>query len=930
MKLTTLLALLLCHAFISSAQQIYSLKGSVTDSMASYKLINTTITVLNQQDSTLVKFGRADADGNFLVTTLRPGKFILLVTYPGYADYAENFTLDTVQYLKDFGSLNMVLKSTLLNDVIIQGKMAAIKIKGDTTEFNAGSFTVRPNARVEDLLQQLPGIQIDKDGKITAQGQTVTKVLVDGDEFFGDDPTLVTKNLRADMIDKIQLYDKKSDQAVFTGVDDDKTEKTINLKLKEDKKKGYFGKIDAGPGTDDFYSLQGMFNIFKAKQKFSAYTTLANTGKTGLNWEDSRKYKESAIVEFSDDGGMMLTIGDQNDELESFDGRYNNEGIPLARTGGLHYDTKWNKDKQSINTNYKIGSLGVKGSNNTLTQNNLPDGILNSNSDQNFNKYIFRQKLDFSYSTKLDSMSTLKVSVDGTLKKSETNSAFNSQSTKAGQGLLNTSDRKLSNDGKDQLFNMSALYTLKFKKPRRTFSANTSYSLNKDSNTGFLNSVNTFYNETGGQDSVKHIDQYKTNDGVNSVLNTNLSYTEPLSKSLTIVFNYGLGFSRGTSDRKSFNQALNGNYDLLDTLYSNDYKLDQFTNQLGAIFNYKKDKTTINFGTKATAVQFNQRDIFRAQNFDRNFINWSPQASYLLKISQQASFRFSYNGNNNQPQLDEIQPVRVNTDPLNVTIGNKDLTPSFTNRFNLNYNSYKMLSERYISLGGSFDFISNAIVSNMTSDAVGKNTFQSINLNGKMPNNFNFYANTGRKIKPLNINLNLGLDANGNTSYNYINKALNEAQSYNFSGHLSISKWDAKKYNFNLRISPGYNTSQSSLQQQVNNNGWNLNSSAAFTLYLPVKFQLSSNAEYGFTAATASFDKSFERLIWNAAIRKNFFKEDNFWIELKGNDLLNQNTGQNRNASNNQIIQNTFTTIKRYFIFSVVWDFNKMGGSTNK
>lgn len=929
MKLIALIILFLSPALFVSAQQAYSLKGSVIDTMASYKLVNTTITVLNQKDSTLVKYSRADAEGNFSTSMLRPGKFILLVTYPGYADYAEDFTLDTENTLKDFGPINMILKSTLLNTVIIKGKIAAIKIKGDTTEFNAGSFVVKPNARVEDLLQQLPGIQVDKDGKITAQGQTITKVLVDGDEFFGDDPTLVTKNLRADMVDKVQLYDKKSDQATFTGIDDDKTEKTINLKLKEDKKKGYFGKIDAGAGSDEFYGWQGMFNIFKAKQKFSAYSTIGNTGKTGLDWRDSRKFNANTTVEFSDDGGIMINFGNMNDELESFDGRYNNEGIPIARTGGLHYDTKWNKEKQSINANYKIGSLGVKGTKNTLTQNNLPDGILNSNSDQNFDNYIFRQKLDFSYFANLDSVSTLKLSVDGTLKNSETNTAFNSSSWKEGN-LVNNSERRLSNAGKDQLFNIGALYTLKLKKPRRTFSANMSYSLNKNTSNGFLNSVNTFFNDTTGQDSVNKINQYKTIDGINSVLNTNLTYTEPLSKTLSVVFNYGLGFNRGTSDRKSFNKGSTHQYDLLDTLYSNDYKLDQLTNQLGAVFNYKKNRTTINFGTKATSVSFNQHDVFRDLNFDRNFINWSPQASYALKISQQASFRINYNGNNNQPQLNEIQPIRINTDPLNITIGNKDLNPSFTNSFSLNYFSYKMLTEQDFSFYAAYSFTGSAIVSNMTSDAGGKNTYQSINLSGKMPSTFNFGFNGGQKIKPIGLRVGLGLGARGNNSYNYINNALNEAKSYTFSGSLSASKWDAKNYSFNVRISPGYNMSQSSLQQQVNNNGWSLSSNGECTITLPAKFQLITDVNYEFTAATASFNDNFKRTIWNAAISKKFFKEENLSLVVKGNDLLNQNTGQNRSAWSNRIIQNTYTTIQRYFMFSVIWDFNKMGGSANK
>lgn len=185
MKLSALttLILLLCAPMLF-AQNKYAVKGSVIDSMATYKLVNTTITVLHQKDSTLVKYTRADAEGNFTLNNLKPGKFILLVTYPGYADYVEEFALDSINSSKDFGKLNLILKATLLADVIIKGKAAAIKIKGDTTEFNAGSYNITPNSKVEDLLKQLPGIQVDKDGKITAQGETVNKVLVDGEEFL--------------------------------------------------------------------------------------------------------------------------------------------------------------------------------------------------------------------------------------------------------------------------------------------------------------------------------------------------------------------------------------------------------------------------------------------------------------------------------------------------------------------------------------------------------------------------------------------------------------------------------------------------------------------------------------------------------------------------------------------------------------------------
>ncbi|MGN6177677.1 MAG: carboxypeptidase regulatory-like domain-containing protein, partial [Mucilaginibacter sp.] len=224
MKLVIFTLLLCCVcSFAALSQTNYSIKGSTGDAGSNVKLPGTTVMVLNQKDSIMRAFTWAGGTGQFAINNLPKGKFLLLMTYPGYADYVEKFTLDSANTSHDFGYIDMVLKTKLLKDVIVKGEVDAIKIKGDTTEFNAKAYKVQPNATVEDLIKQFPGFQVDKDGKITAHGKAVEKVLVDGEEFFGDDPTLVTKNLRADMVDKAQIYEKKSDQAAFTGIDDGKT-----------------------------------------------------------------------------------------------------------------------------------------------------------------------------------------------------------------------------------------------------------------------------------------------------------------------------------------------------------------------------------------------------------------------------------------------------------------------------------------------------------------------------------------------------------------------------------------------------------------------------------------------------------------------------------------------------------------------------------
>jgi len=927
MKILTFFLICFMCCLAAFAQDDFLIKGAVTDTAANSKLGYTTISVLSAQDSMLNTFTRTSADGTFELANLKKGDYILLVTYPKYADYVEKFTLDSVKEI-NFGSINMILKSQLLEEVVITGRQP-ITIKGDTTEYDAASFKLQPNAKVEDLLKQLPGIQVDQDGKITAQGKTVQKVLVDGEEFFGDDPTLVTKNIRGDMVDKVQLYDKQSDQAAFTGVDDGEKTKTINIQLKEDSKKGYFGKVDGGVGTREMYQGQVMFNKFKGKEKISAYGTLGNTGKVGLGWQDADKYgSSSSSMEFSDDGSMMYMVSGGGDDLESFNGNYNGQGIPLARTGGVHYDNKWDADKQAINTNYKIGTLNVDGNRSNLVQRNLPNGIINDQSNENFDNHIFRHKLDARYDLKLDSTTNLRISVDGTLKNSNTISDYASVSRNGEDALLNESERSLTNEADSRNFNANALLTKKFKKLGRSFSVNLNQSASNDKTEGFLHSENKFYNVTNGNlDSVQRVDQYKTNDIINNAFRSNITYTEPLLKNLSAVLNYGLSINNGHSNRKSFNQSAEGVYDILDSLYSSDYKLDQVSNQVGAILNYKTNKTSLNFGAKVSGVRFKQLDNYTDELFKRNFTNFNPQLNYTYKFSQQKSVRLNYNGNNTQPTLDQIQPVRVNTDPLNIVLGNPDLRPSFTNRFNVGYSSYKVLSDQYVSFYGSYSFTTNPIVSNTITDAVGKSTYQSANLEGENTSNFYGGMYVGKKLKKLDVRVGLDLGTNGNIYYNLTNNDLNQTKSYSYSGGLSLSKYKEKKYDFNINFGPSYNTSESSLQPEFNNNGWGLNGRAGFNVYLPGKIQIGSNGNYTYTQATQSFDEDFQRFILDAYVKKKFFKEENLSFTISGSDLLNQNVGFNRSAYNNTISQNSYTTIRRYFMFSITWEFNKMGAN---
>jgi len=927
MKFTIFLILFSLFSVSLFAQNNYSVKGSVVDTTVSARLVNASVLVMNAKDSILRAYTRVKSDGLFTINNLSKGKFILRVSYPGYAIYVEQFTLDSAHTTHDFGKLNLLLKERLLKDVIIKGTRAAIKIKGDTTEFDAKAYVVQPNAKVEDLLKQLPGLQIDKDGKITAQGQAVTKVLVDGEEFFGDDPTLVTKNIRADMVDKVQLYDKKSDQSTFTGIDDGVKTKTINIVLKEDKKNGTFGKADVDVGTHDYAESQLIYNRFKEKMKFSLYGTLANDGKTGLGFQDASQLGTSNNnVQFTDGGGINISITGGNDALDSFSGYFDGKGTPIARSGGVHFDNKFDNDKATLNLNYKIGSLEVTGLTTTQSQQTLQAGVLNTNSSQTFDNYAFRHKLDATYNLKIDTTSTLKIGADATFKNFHVNNNYTTATDSSGT-LLNSSKRSVINSGDQKIFNASALYTKKFKKVGRTLSWNVSEAYNDNETNGFLNSEIDYF-KNGVKDSTQLINQLKTTSAISSVLNSNITYSEPLSKRFSLLFNYGLSINNSTTDRRSYNQSAPGVYNVLDNINSNDYKFNQLFNQVGAILNYKYGKAIFNFGTKASGVDFKQVDEFTGNVFKRDFINWAPQAMYQYRFSQREAITINYNGSTTQPTIDQIQPVQVNTDPLNITIGNQSLKPSFSNRLIINYNSYKVLTGQSFFIFGNFSSTSDAIVNN-TSESAGKNIIQYVNLSGQTPFNYSIYSGISRTLKPMDVNINLSLSANGNINYSYINNALDKSTSRTYAGTLGFSKYVQKKYDFYFSGGPSYTFNEMSLQPLANNNAAGFNASGQGEIFLPAKLVTGTNIQYTYAAQTQSFAAQY-KTIWNAYVYRTFLKDDKLKISLSVNDLLNQNTNYTRGVSGNTTTQTNTTGIKRFFMLSVVWDFTKFGTTPAK
>ncbi len=913
-----LLIIFFSFAFIISNAQHADIKGIINDTINKQNLSNAVISILREKDSILIKFTRSDDKGNFEIKNLDSGKYILLITYPQYADYTDHILLNDFSRI-DLGKLVMILKANLLKDVIVRNIVSAIRIKGDTTEFAADSFKVQPNATVEDLLKKLPGIQIDKDGNITAQGEKVKKVLVDGEEFFGDDPTLVTQNLNADMVDKVQIYDKKTDQAIFTGIDDGRKEKTINLKLKDSKKNGYFGKANASAGTDGYNDSQLMLNDFKNKNKFGFYGIVSNIGTAGLNWQDMDNYGDNPFANSDPEEGININT---SDPLDSWRGTYTGQGYPIIQTAGLHYNDKWNDDKESLNANYKILQLHVNGNSATQSEYILPDTLYFNNDKQIFANKILRNRANVSYEYQLDSMSSIKISADGGDDHKITNLLDSSESRASDSSLVNNAFRRTSAIGDNRTVNSNIIFRKKFKKKGRTLSFNLRENYSNNTSTGYLYSANNFYlKNILTQDTIT--DQYKTNSSESILFNAKLAYTEPLSKVSSLVINYGVIINNSNASVKSYNKGADGKYSALDSLYSSDYLFNILTNKGGAAYSLYQKKFKMNFGTDVGYSSYTQQNEIDDSSLSRKFVNWYPYANASYQFSQERSFWFNYYGATVQPTIQELQPVLTNIDPLNLTLGNTALKPAFQNNLSLSFRDYKVLKQRGIYIGINYGFTENFIGNKSYVDSFGRTINQYINVNGD--HSYGLHLNYDYKIKKYDLNSWLFSDINSYRNVSVVNNLLNITQSADYTVGFGFEKDKEKKYSFNFNPSITYTTSNSSIQQSLQIHYFAFDTDPSLLLYLPHKFQIRTDCDFNLKQKTPAFNNNTNVILWNAWIGRTFLRNDKLLVKVVGNDLLDQNIGFNRTVNSNFISQNTYSTIRRYFLLSVSWNFNKAG-----
>ncbi len=907
------------------AQSLISIKGQITDSAEKKQLHNASINILRTKDSVLVGSTRANKEGQFNLVAKTDGKYILMITYPQYADYIDKVELTNGQEL-NLGTVYLNTKAHLLKEVIIRSTVSAIRIKGDTTEYKADSFHVNPNADVQELLKKMPGIQVNSKGEITAQGEKVNKVLVDGEEFFSDDPAVVTKNLRADIVDKIQVFDKKSEQAAFTGIDDGQKTKTINVQLKEDKKNGYFGKAEMGSNFGQYGNGKLMVNAFKAKKKMAAFFTQDNTRFEALNWDESRNYSDGGnmTTEMNDDGGMMINMTSDEDYGS-------NVGFPNQQNAGLVFGNKWSKSSTNNSAQYQNLIVNSLGSNFNKTI--LPDSSFTSNTSNKQHSDKKKYKINSINEWGTDTTGLFKITVKAADVLKNGTTEYSGQTTGETGHLINQSNRTSSLNEDDKTLSANLSFRKKFAKKGRTISILSDLNFNDKSQDGALISNNEYFNYSGVVIKKDSVDQLKSNKQNTSAINSNVVYTEPLGKKSFLIFKYALNFGKNDAQRTTYDNVSNSAYvskplaeNVVDSL-SNHFVFNTINNAGSVNYRFVDKKYNWVVGSGFGTAHYQMNDIAKNTIRSIDFNNFIPSFTLNYNPKQQRRIQLDYSGKTINPTLLQIQPIVDNTDPLNVNIGNANLQQGFTNTIRINANDFKVLKSRYMFISAQYSTTDNAISNSSTVDGLGRRVNQYINVQGNYAYNANMYY--GMEIYK-GIQLGGGLNGNVSRYVNSVNGIRNVNDNSSIGYNVQLNYWGEKWYSFYLNFSANNNTTVSSIRPGASTNYWNYAISGRPELkFKKIKTYFDLNIDANMFQKSKVFPDQKDIFILSPSLRKVLGKADSWEMKLYVFDMLNQNNNIQRNMTSNFISESINNGVKRYFMFSLIYNFSKNGKPSN-
>ncbi|MBE6318424.1 MAG: TonB-dependent receptor [Bacteroidales bacterium] len=877
-------------------------------------LIQATVRLLGQKDSSFISGVATDVNGKFRLSNIKSGKYILQASYVGYTTTCKNITMGNST--ARLGDIILEESSIMLKETTVVGVKTPIKVMEDTVEYNADTYKTQPNAVVEDLLKRLPGVEVDSEGKITANGKEVTKILIDGKEFFSDDPKVASKNLPVNMVDKLQVVDRKSDLARLTGVDDGEDETVINLTVKKGMKNGWFGTIDAGYGTDDRY--KGMFNInrFWNDNQITFLGNFNNINEMG----------------FADGGSNFRRFGGSNgiNTSQAFGLNFNVGNKEIFRVGGdIMYshsdrDNRQRSERQYLFTDSTSFMDSEKGSRDK--GHNIRAGFRLQWNPDSMNTFEFRPQF-----------------------KINTNDSWSLESslTRAGDPLrteVTQSYNTNKSDGTSYNISGNLIYNHKFRnRPGRSFSVQARYQFNDTKEDEYTLSLNKFYLLDEDDDYL----QYADNHTWSNMLQGRLTWTEPLGNPKNgnfLTFAYRAQYRWNNDDKYTFSvpdtivnstsqiflQDPNGfefpilNDLALDSTLSNSFRNELFTQDIR--LGYKKVSKAYNAEVGLSLVPTMQKSynlIDENKNIPERWVwNFAPFLRYRLKMSKSRSLNINYMGRSSQPTMAQLQPVADISDPLNIIKGNPNLDPTFTHNVNVRFQDFDMESQRSIMLMAFMYYSQNSIISKTTFDPeTGGRTTEYTNVNGVW--NARLMNMISMPLRNKSFSFSNHLFGFYSSTVGFNNNERNRSGSF-MVGESFAFAWRPDFLEFELR--PFYNLQlvRNSVQKSANRDVHTYG--GAFNATYNAPFGLSLNSELSFSG-TEGYSQSFnsDQWMWNASIGYSFLKGNAATISLKVYDLLQQKENISRNVTANYIDDTEYNSLTRYFMINFTYKFNTFG-----
>ncbi len=897
-----------------------TIKGIIKDT-SSNVMGGATVMLLTPKDSALVNFSRASDKGVFEFKNVKNSNYILKVSYVGYLPYQQVLSPSPTE-VADLGNVGIKPISKELLEVVVKTARAPLTIKGDTIEYDARSFKVPQGSSVEDLLRRLPGMEVDAQGNIKAQGKDVKKVLVDGKTFFGDDPKAATKNLGAETISKVQVFNDKSEQAKLTGVDDGKKEKAINLELKEEYKKGAFGKITGAVGTDSRMAARGNYNRFNKTSQFSILGYGNNINETGVNWSDYGEFKGNNAFNQNDNGDFGFSSGNRwwssngDDITNNFDGR----GFTNNGGAGVNYNFDNKKTKFNSSYFYNQTRLFLDQYQNQKTFLEKSAFLTTDTSSQN--NFRGNHSIGTRFERMIDSSNTLIVKLNMRAgNRDDSNTMFQRNLTE--EGALRNSSKIINNgDFTNFSLNTNAIFRHKFKKKGRNFALSLGYNITNSDGNENLNPTTRIIDAKTFEEQVRTSRQINDNENRQNLLKGSALFLEPLSKK----FYWETFFNFSTDNRKVNRDALNGlaenkRIDSLSTYFENTVTY----NRVGTSLRYSFSGINISLGGAALRYglegqQFTGKNGRTLSNVSKGYPEFIPYFDANFELKNNLYLNFSYSLEVTAPQITDLQPVINNNNPFFISTGNPDLSPEKSH--GINFSMYKFDPSTFLNInlwGGYNYYLSQVVYNQIVNTETLKVNTRPENLSGGTSFSLGSYCGFPIVKTKLTVNMNPYIRIANNPTF--INGVLNESnnQNYNLNFGLSFTPSDKLIVGMNTRF--GINNIKYSLGAAQNQNIRNNSFDASIKWNFMKKTFLETNLDYtSFRNKSERFAFEQDIPIFNCSVRRLFMKENKVEVRLAAFDIFNKRQNIIQQAFQNTVTNQTALTLARYFMLSVTYN----------